>query len=472
METLLKIVPLLVILVLLLPPFRFHVLVAGLVAGAVAAVLGGLDAAEASTVFFEGLVQIMSITSVMMFAATALVLARAGATVALLEIIQRTFKGRVELVAAGMVLVQALAAYAAGTAAANTLVTAPLIFALTGFVPALVAGHGIVSGASFATSPASAESAFISEAMGMTPFEYSAFMRPFTIGLWVIGIALAYYGVSRYRKTGRLQPPPAEEVAEEKVLATSTTSAVATENPRPGADNLVPDTTTAGAGSGVTDTSAAAPEREAMRPEPGPWRLTFPFLVFVLLILVGPVINTITGVQIFTNLTIPLVVLTIAAISMRLSPNKVGELFIDGGLTILRYLFLVGLFLGFINMMAKYGTFEAIATLTTGIPAILTIGALIGAFLIAIPSAAYTVAIDALIIPVLAAAGVTPTVFGFVGIAVAQGAMMSPVQINVAATAHGFRREILDIVRNNARFMIAVFIVTLVTAAIVASVTG
>jgi hypothetical protein len=98
---------------------------------------------------------------------------------------------------------------------------------------------------------------------------------------------------------------------------------------------------------------------------------------------------------------------------------------------------------------------------------LITITALIAAFLVAVPSAAYTVAIDALIIPVLAAAGVPGLAFGFVGIAVAQGAMISPVQISVAALAHSFRREILDIVRNNAPYMPIMLVITLIMAAVV-----
>ena len=144
-------------------------------------------------------------------------------------------------------------------------------------------------------------------------------------------------------------------------------------------------------------------------------------------------------------------------------------MFIEGGLTILRYMFMVALFLGFIKVLGEIGTFSTIAGMVKVVPAtFLIVAALVVAFLIAIPSAAYTVAIDSLIIPVLAALGVPPSAFGFVGIAVAQGAMMSPVQINVSATAHGFQKEILDIVRNNAPYMPLIFIVTVLMATLFA----
>ena len=437
MDVLIKILPLLVVLVALLPPFRFHVLVAGLLGGVVAALIGGLNTQTGSEIFFKGLGQIMGIYSVMMFAATAMVLAKAGSITGLLEIIRKAFKDKVEWVAAGMVLVQALATYAAGNGAANILVTAPLIFSIVGWVPGLVAAIGIVSGASWATSPSSAESAYISQQMKVTVQQYADFMRPYTIVFWIIGVALAWYAVRRYRLMGKLQPPASEgEAKPAPIMGGSSAAGI-------------------GAPSAVVVTV-------------GPWRRALPFLVLLGLILLGPVINQAIKFQLFTNLVTPLVVLTVAALSMGLNPNRIGEMFIDGGLTILRYLFMVGLFLGFINMLGEIGTFTAIASLVKFAPVtLLAVAALVAAFLVAIPSAAYTVAIDALIIPVLAAAGVPPAAFGFVGIAVAQGAMISPVQISVAACAHSFKREVLDIVRNNIPYMPVMLVVTLVLVSIV-----
>ena len=70
----LSILPLLVILVLLLPPFRFHFLFAGLVGGVIAVIIGGLGPATVTKLVFDGMAQIMSIFSVMLFAATAMLL--------------------------------------------------------------------------------------------------------------------------------------------------------------------------------------------------------------------------------------------------------------------------------------------------------------------------------------------------------------------------------------------------------------
>lgn len=425
MHALFTVLPLLLILVLLLPPFRFHILVAGLAGGVLAAIVGGLDLGKITHLYLGGLSQMLSIVSVAIFAATAMALAKLGATQACMKLIQRTFKGRLGLVAAAMVLVQAAAVYVAGCGAANTLVTAPLIYSVVGFVPHVVAGLSIVSGASWATSPASAESAYISKAMNIQPGEYAEFMRPFTIAFWIIGALLAWYGVSRYAAARRIKPGGNGE--------------------------------SAGQAGATTDDDGEALGAVARR--------ALPFLLLLLLILIGPPLNRALGVNLFTTVTTPLFVLITAAITARVNPNRMCEMLVDGSVTILRYLFLVGLFLGFINLLGEIGTFKTLASLAGSAPAgLLVVAALVIAFLIAVPSAAYTVAIDALIIPVLAQAGVPIWAFGFVGIAVAQGAMISPAQINVAATAHGFQTDIMRIIRNNLPYMPVALVITMLMA--------
>jgi len=433
----LSILPLIIILVLLLPPFRFHFLLAGLVGGVAAVVIGGLNAATASKVFLDGMGQIMTIYSVMLFAATAMVLARCGCTGAVMDLIKNKLGDRLELVAAAMVLVQGAASYMAGNGAANTLVTAPLVFAAVGFNPLVVVGMSIVSGASWATSPSSAESAYISKQMAISVGDYASSMLPYTLALWVLGVAIAWYGARRWRLAGKLQPGVA---------------------PAPSAPGLQPPKV------------ATMPEEEIGGKEVGTARRALPFFIMLLLILAGPPINRLINVPLFSPVLIPLWVLVAAALLVWVNPNKLAEMFIEGGVTILRYLFAVAVFLGLINLLAEIGTFKAFASMISIAPVtFITVAGLLVAFLVAIPSAAYTVGIDALIIPVLSQLGVPVWAFGFVGIAVAQGAMMSPAQINVAATAHGFQTDIMCIVRNNAPYMPIVFIVTAAMAMLFAA---
>ena len=444
---LLSILPLIVILVLLLPPFRFHFLFAGLIGGITAVIIGGLNAGTVTKLVFDGMGQILSIYSVMLFGATAMVLARCGCTKAVMELIRGWFGDRLEYVAGAMVLVQAAATYMAGIGAANTLVTAPLVFAAVGFVPLAVVGMSIASGATWATSPSSAESAYISKQMAMSVTDYASYMLPYTLTFWVIGILLAWYGARRYRLAGKLQPgvPPGRAA---QSLSAAVTAPVA----------LPIDSATTPADEPQIGAGLSATRR------------ALPFFIMLTLILVGPPINRAINIPLFSPVLVPLWVLTAAALLLWVNPNKLAEMFIEGGVTILRYIFAVAVFLGLINLLAEIGTFKAVASMVNFAPiAFLTAAGLLVAFLIAIPSAAYTVGIDALIIPVLSALGVPVWAFGFVGIAVAQGAMMSPAQINVAATAHGFQTDILSIVRNNAPYMPLAFVVTLVMATFVAS---
>ena len=441
----LSMLPLLVILVLLLPPFRFHFLFAGLIGGVTAVIIGGLGPATVTKLVFDGMAQIMSIFSVMLFAATAMVLARLGCTKAVMELIRGWFGDRLEYVAGAMVLVQGAAVYMAGSGAANTLVTAPLVFTVVGFVPQVIAGMSIASGATWATSPSSAESAYISKQMNISVNDYASYMFPYTVTFWAIGMVLAWYGARRYRLAGKLQPGVPPKNSAEATHPTANTSG------QPAAPVVPPAPTAEEAPAGAGFSAA---------------RRARPFFILLILILVGPPINRATGVPLFSPVLIPLWVLLATGLLLWVHPNKLAEMFIEGGVTILRYLFAVAVFLGMINLLAEIGTFKAVAGLISFAPVTLLTGAgLLAAFLIAIPSAAYTVGIDALIIPVLSAAGVPVWAFGFVGIAVAQGAMISPAQINVAATAHGFQTDIMTIIRTNVPYMPVAFVVTVIMAA-------
>ena len=439
MADFLLVVPLLVVLILLLPPIRAHVLVAGFVGGVLAMIIGGLSIGEATSLFTDGVVRLLSIASVILFASTAIVLSRAGSISSTLNIINRALRGKVQWVTAAMVLVQALAVYGAGHGAANTLVTAPLVFSAVGFNPLTIVGMSLVSGASWATSPASAESAIIAEAMGITVPEYAQFMLPFTAIIWVVGAILAFIGVTLALRNNTLNPGVPPEGAEEEEET---------------------DEQHDGNHSGPTIGD----------PEAQDWKRALPFFTLLALIIFGPLVNGILDIPIFTVFTIPIIALILAAVLLRINFNVLAEEFISGSHVILRYLFLVGVFLGFINMMDAIGTFEVLAALPGGLTGSLVgIGALVVAFLIAIPSASYTAAIDAMILPVMAASGIPVGMFGFVGIAVAQGAMMSPVQVNVAATAHGFRTTIMRIVTNNAPYLPVALILTILMSQIAAA---
>lgn len=417
MSDFLLVLPLLVTLALLLPPFRAHVIVAGFVGGILAMLIGGLDIGQATGLFTEGVTRLFGIAPVILFASTSIVLARAGSMRATLSLLNKGLKGKVEYIAPAMVIVQALAVYAAGSGAANTLVTAPLLFAAIGFDPYVLGGLSIASAGAWACSPSAAETAFISEAMNMSVTEYVTFMRPYAVVLWILGAVIAYIGVVKAKKAGTIRPGYSPEADNNMEAPTET-------------ENYLGD-------ADVAD-----------------WRRSLPFFVLLILLVISPVVNRLLGIQLLTTFTIPFIVLILVGLLSKINFNDLSREFVAGSKTILGYLFMVGVFLGFINMLTEIGTFEVIARLPGSLPVTLIgIGALVVAFLIAIPAAAYTTAVLIITVPIMQAIGIPTVMFGFMTLIVAQGAMISPVQVNVAASAHGFRISILRVVSNNLRFI-------------------
>ncbi len=407
MNGILTVIPLVVILVLVLPPFRLHMMIAGLVGAAVAILIGGIPLGDITGLYLSGLGQIMGITSVMILAAAAKLLAEMGAIKSIVNLTSLIFKERLYLAAGLIVLIQAGAVYAAGLGAGNTIVTAPMVNSLMGFVPEVVAAMSIVSPTSWATSPSSAESAYVSSQWGVDVETYASHMRPYVYAMWGLATILAIVGT--YRRGVKVE-------IEEEVLET------------PLSTHLVRST---------------------------------PFMLFLLLILVGPWINSVVGTSLSTPITNVLVVVILAQAifwdrkkSWNENLSETGRLFVKSSAPILNYLFLAGSFLGFIKMLEAIGTFETLAGYVEFAPpwALLLAAVVIG-FIVAIPAGAYTVATDILIIPTLALAGVEGSTFGFVAMAVAYGAMISPVQINVAATAEGFGVEIPEVISNNTPYM-------------------
>ena len=416
----LTILPLAIILILALPPFRLHMMIAGFAGAIVAIIIGGLGIAQITGLYLSGVGQIMGITSVMIFAATAQLLSEMGAVRAIVDLAMRVFRRRLYLAAGLLVLVQATAVYAAGLGAGNTLVVAPMVNSLIGFVPEVVAGMSIVSPTSWATSPSSAESAYVSSQWGVDVQEYSAYMRPYVFAMWIFAIALTVYGVYRRKITREIEPELLE------------------------------------------------------KPLGGMVVKALPFIVFLILILFGPYVNQFLGQTVFSTVTTPLIVIILALIvfwdgtkGWRDNLSNTGRLFIEAARPILYYLFLAGSFLGFIKMLEEIGTFQTLAGYVRFAPPwALLLAAIVIGFLVALPAGAYTVATDILIIPTLALAGVPGKSFGFVAMAVAYGAMISPVQINVAATATSFKKEISDVISNNTPYMPAALIGLLILLAL------
>ncbi|MDK2817466.1 MAG: hypothetical protein PWR22_2095 [Moorella sp. (in: firmicutes)] len=399
--------PLLVIIAVLV--MRKHMIIAGISGAIVAMIIGHMDLASATKIIMDAIPGMMSMTTPIMYSATALAVAKTGGFDALLRLSRKITGNRVYLVAAAIVLIQALATYAAGLGAGNTMVTGPLAFAAVGAVPELIAGMAIATAASFETSPASAESATISKIAGIDVGTYVNQMFPFTILFWIIGISLAAYGVWR---RGRIlneennEPMPMGQIV----------------------------------------------------------RTALPPLYFIIVVVAGKYLNMLFGgYHVFTAPFNMISTLVLATILTKSSMDKMAENLIQGSSFILTRLFAIGVFLGFINILSEIGTFKYIAQIAASAPSFIFVAtAILAGFIVAVPAGAYSVGVISLVVPVLAAVGLTPLQMGLVALAIGMGTQMSPVQINVAALSQTFEMEIESVVRNNAPYVLGVLVLLII----------
>lgn len=400
MELLINLLPLVVILVLLF--FKQHMLFAGLVGGAIAVVIGGFSLGDVNGAVMEGVKTMFSYTAPILFAAAAVMTAKGGSVQAVVKMAEKALKGKIAIFAGILILIQAAATYMAGMGAGNTMVIAPLVAMAVGAVPEVVVAMSIVTAVGFTTSPASTETVLAAEAAGVDVMVHANNMLPLTLLFIVLGVVLAVYGVS---KRG--------------VLASNNKNVVSEDIQ----GNL--------------------------------FVRALPAIALLAFVILGSRINGLLGFVVFTPVTTVMLTAILTAIFTPLGITKTSEALIDGSRYILTTLFGVGIFLSFINLIARLGTFEQLAGLVANVPSTLIVpSAIIMAFLIAIPSGAFAAGVLVLILPTLSLLGLPSQAMGFVAIAVGFGTQISPVQINVAALSEGFGVDILQICRNNVKFIL------------------
>ena len=382
-----------------------------------------LDLKRAFYRFSSTIPAMLSFTSPIVNASAAAMIAAFGGFAALLEIARRRLKGRIELLAAFVVLLQAFATYTAGLGAGNTVITAPLIAAAVGATPGVIVGMAIATAGAFTTSPSSAESALTSRIAGLDDVgPYVAEMRMFFLLTVAIGMVIAWWDVRRRKGVF----VPGDDVK-----------------------------TTDGAPTSTEDfgLSPATPASQL-------WAHATPALFLLGAVVLGRPLNDLFvgwglpqlfSPMFYISITVALVFL------MRLGTiDSAAQKLIEGGSFILVRLFAVGLFLAFVNMISDIGAFQLIAKAALQVPKslVVPVAALVG-FLIAIPAGAYAVAVMGLIGPALGAAGFTPLQLGFVMMVIGMGTQMSWSQLNVASLSYGFKVSIPRIVRINAPGVIA-----------------
>ncbi|MGG9647465.1 hypothetical protein ABOB61_20665 [Escherichia coli] len=398
----LVLVPLLVMLILVLR--NTHMFLAGLAGGLTAMIVGGVGFSEATQIVMKAIPGMTGIITPVIYSAVALVLAKLGGFEALLGLSRRIFGSKQYLIAAAIVLIQALATYAAGLGAGNTMVTGPLALAVVGAVPRLIAGMAIVTAASFMTSPSGADAAAISRIADVEIAVYSDTMFPLTVALWVLGMVIAAYGV--WKNGSMLQ-------------------------------------------EGEPETFDVSLKEQLIK--------VLPPVYFLLVVVAGKNLNELFNCSLFNPVFNMFSTLLLAFIVTRQSPSKLSEDLVQNSSFLLTKLFAIGVFLGFINILAEIGTFTYIAEFIKSAPTFITVPvAILIAFCIAIPAGGYSVGVSTLVMPIMVESGLSVMQLGLAAIAIGVGTQMSPVQINVASLSQSFKLDIQRIVRINAPYMVAV----------------
>lgn len=417
MKLLINLIPIAIILVVLIF-WRKHMLFAGLLGAVSAMLIGQIALGDAVSKVTGGISTMFSYTAPILYAAAAVMVSQAGCFKAIVSVAQKKLKKKIFLFAAFMVLVQSLATYMAGMGAGNTMVIAPLVFVAVGAIPEVIAGMAIATAACFTTSPASTETVLAAEAAAVDVGKHASAMMPMTLILIVLGAALAAYGV--YKKGTLLV---------EKAV-----------------------------------TGNAAEEEEISKPGVR----MIPAIALLVQVILGGKINGLLHVNIFSPVVNVLITAILTAALTPLRINKTCDALGEGSRYILTTLFSVGIFLGFINIIAALGTFEQLAALVGKAPQVIIVPcAIIMAFLIAIPSGAMCAGVLALILPTMSLLGMPSAAMGMVAIAAGLGTQVSPVQINIAALSDGFKVDIMTIVKNNMKYVLIALAVLIVASFIV-----
>lgn len=411
----LVIIPLIIVLLLLF--LKVDMIIAGLVGGVIAMLIGGIGLAEANKQFIETIPTMLTNTVPIINSAIAMAVFKSGGYSAALTLAKRATKGRVELVSAFIVILLAAATYMSGIGGGSAMVIAPLAFAAVGVIPELIAGMSLAEAVSFTTSPASLESSIVSQLGDISVGSYVATMRPYWLFFVLVAVILAYWGTKR-RNVGFKQD----------------------EN----------------------DTFQHMNNKQL-------FKITIPAIFLLFAVILGPVVNKLIGFELLSPLVYMVVTFILIFLCTEFKMNQTVESMVDGSTYILTRLFQVGIFLSFINIIAETGTFGVIAGVARSAPeAVVVPVAVITGILIGIPAGAYVGSVLTLVLPVAVSLGFSPLALGFVTIGVGLGSQMSFVNITMQALSSGFQIPILEVVKGNVKWISLASVLLLIIALIFA----
>ncbi|HLN61327.1 MAG TPA: hypothetical protein VK464_07195 [Symbiobacteriaceae bacterium] len=406
MSAILSVIPVVVVLGLMFR--RFHMVLAGLIGGVLAMLIGHIGIPQANKIFLDAIPSLLgaSVTVPIINSAVATAVFKSGGYNAALTLAKRAVKGRSEYLAVFIVLLQALATYMSGIGGGSAMVIAPLAFAAVGVIPELVAGMSIAAAAGFVSSPASLETSVVTKLGNIPADAYVATMRPYWLVFTVLAMALAFWGAKRR-------------------------------------------------GSLATEAKTADDAKTDEMSTGELWKTTIPVLFLLFAVIVGPFINKAVGFAILGPLVYTVVTVILIALCTKFNWNESFAALINGSDYILKALFSVGIFVAFMNMIGEVGAFKVIAGIANAAPAVLVVpAAVIGGFLVGWPAGAYVGSVLTMVLPVGVALHFSPLALGFVALGVAFGSQISFVNITMQALSAGFQIPIQRVVTGNLRWVL------------------
>lgn len=405
-----SVIPIIVILALLF--LKVDMLVAGLIGGVLAMIIGGITLGRANELLLSSIPTMLTITVPIINSAIATAVFKSGGYASALALVRRAIKGKVEYFAAFIVLLMSAATYMSGIGGGTAMVLAPLAAAAVGAVPELIAAMCLAAAVSFTTSPASLETSIVSQIAQADVGNYIVTMRPYWIGFTVLAILIGFIGTKR--RGAAFVGEESEEIRNKS-------------------------------------------SREL-------FINTIPAIFLLFAVIVGPYINRAVGMPILGPLMYLVITIGLIALCTDFNLKQSSTALIEGSSYILTRLFQVGIFITFINIIAETGAFTSIVNVAQGAPSVIVVPALILAgYAIGVPAGAYVATILALILPIAVSLNLPLLAIGLITMGVGLGSQMSFVNITMQAQSSGFDIPILQVVKGNTPYILgALAILTII----------
>jgi len=398
---LITIVPLLVILSLLF--LRVHMLVAALLGGIIAMVIGQIGITAANDKFVTEIPKMLTFVVPIINSAVATAVFKAGGYTSALVLVRRGIGNRLAYVGMFIVILQALATYMSGIGGGSAMVIAPLAFAAVGVIPEVIAGMSIAAAISFTTSPASLESSIVASMTNIPVTEYVVAMRQYWLLFCLIAVIIAFIGCIKRKKLFQNE--------EDEHYKNMTTRQL--------------------------------------------WIRTFPALFLLIAVIAGPLVNKSVGFPMLGPLVYTVCTTALIFVCSSFTLDESADAMIEGASYILTRLLQVGIFFSFIAIIGDIGAFKTITSVVSNVRfEIMVPVAILCGFLIGIPAGAYVGMLLALVLPIAIELNFSLVAIGLVTVGVGFGSQLSLVNITMMALSSGFKIPITQVAKGNVPYIL------------------